>query len=307
MPEDFYDLLEVPPDADTRQIDRAFREKARVYHPDHNEHEQATEQFQVLKKAHEVLSDPEDRATYDDVGHRRYITDHLGGLPGIDVVTKSPEPAPSPPAENEARVTSTAGTTDRTNGGTQQAGPTTGSSVSSGRRRRRRMYRTAPASPLAPDQSANILFGLGLVLYAVGLWPLVQSEEAAISQFVTTVVGEGRWSELSAGSFPVTRVLEYASSTQIGPALAFGVGAILIAGGVFVAGYRIRTRAAWLTVVSGSLPAAVLGLAWLADAGLVRLGEAILQAIGVTVVAFIGAPLIGVLGWMVLHYQARAA
>ena len=79
--EDFYDLLEVPEDASTEEIDRAWRRKVRTYHPDINDDARANAQFKTLKKAHEVLADETERAAYDRLGHESYVNQRLDGLP----------------------------------------------------------------------------------------------------------------------------------------------------------------------------------------------------------------------------------
>lgn len=64
-----YDLLGVKPDADDRTIKKAFMVKARELHPDKNRDDpHATEKFQAVNEAYEVLKDPERRAKYDKFG-----------------------------------------------------------------------------------------------------------------------------------------------------------------------------------------------------------------------------------------------
>jgi molecular chaperone DnaJ len=66
---DPYDVLGVAPDADERQIKRAFRTLARELHPDVNSHDpEAEEKFKEAAEAYEILSDAERRATYDRYG-----------------------------------------------------------------------------------------------------------------------------------------------------------------------------------------------------------------------------------------------
>jgi hypothetical protein len=79
--EDFYDLLDVAEDASTEEIDRAWRTKARTYHPDVNDDARANAQFKTLKTAHEVLIDESERAVYNGMGHAAYVRRRLDGLP----------------------------------------------------------------------------------------------------------------------------------------------------------------------------------------------------------------------------------
>lgn len=61
---DYYELMEVSPNASFETIDRVFRFLAQHYHPDSGESSN-TEKFVKIVKAHEVLRDPEKRAAYD--------------------------------------------------------------------------------------------------------------------------------------------------------------------------------------------------------------------------------------------------
>jgi DnaJ-class molecular chaperone len=70
MPRDYYEVLGVPRDASERDIKKAFRTLARELHPDVNAHDpEAEEKFKEAAEAYEVLSDPEQRGTYDAFGH----------------------------------------------------------------------------------------------------------------------------------------------------------------------------------------------------------------------------------------------
>lgn len=66
--QDFYDVLGVARDADAEAIRRAYRTLARRYHPDVNKQHGAEERFKAISEAYEVLSDPDKRARYDQLG-----------------------------------------------------------------------------------------------------------------------------------------------------------------------------------------------------------------------------------------------
>ena len=61
---DYYEILQVSPRADRETIERVFRHLANRYHPDNHDSGDA-DKFSQLVEAHTVLSDPEQRATYD--------------------------------------------------------------------------------------------------------------------------------------------------------------------------------------------------------------------------------------------------
>ena len=66
---DYYRVLGVPSQATDAEIKKAFRMLARQYHPDVAKDKMtAEERFMEVNEAHEVLSDPESRRKYDQLG-----------------------------------------------------------------------------------------------------------------------------------------------------------------------------------------------------------------------------------------------
>ncbi len=69
MAEDYYKILGVRRDASQAEIQKAYRELARKYHPDMNPDDKtAKTKFQQVEKAFDVLNDPEKREMYDRYG-----------------------------------------------------------------------------------------------------------------------------------------------------------------------------------------------------------------------------------------------
>lgn len=66
---EYYDLLEVSPQASADEIKRAFHKQALKYHPDRNPGDKEAEQrFKQINEAYEVLKDEQKRAAYDHYG-----------------------------------------------------------------------------------------------------------------------------------------------------------------------------------------------------------------------------------------------
>ena len=69
---DYYDILGIPRSASADDIKKAFRRRAREYHPDLHAGAKKSEmekKFKELNEAHEILSDPDKRKKYDQYGH----------------------------------------------------------------------------------------------------------------------------------------------------------------------------------------------------------------------------------------------
>ena len=87
---DYYKVLGVSKDANEKQIKQAYRKLARKYHPDINPGDRGAEvKFKEINEAHEVLSDPDKRGKYDQLGsnwkqYEQYAQQRPGGFPGFE-------------------------------------------------------------------------------------------------------------------------------------------------------------------------------------------------------------------------------
>ena len=67
---DYYKTLGVKKNATKKELKKAYRKLALKYHPDKNpkNKEKATQKFEELSSAYEVLNDPTKRRIYDQQG-----------------------------------------------------------------------------------------------------------------------------------------------------------------------------------------------------------------------------------------------
>lgn len=78
MSQSYYDLLGVPTDASTAAVEAAYRERVKETHPDRSDAPDASEQFKAVCRARDVLTDPQERARYDRLGHAAYVGERPG-------------------------------------------------------------------------------------------------------------------------------------------------------------------------------------------------------------------------------------
>ncbi|KAF4345343.1 hypothetical protein FBEOM_644 [Fusarium beomiforme] len=95
-PRDYYADLELPPTADAAEIRKQYRKLALKYHPDRNpgREQEVNQQFQIIQTAHEILSDPEQKAKHDAQRSRGRYTGASGvkGNPWSNVSAQYPPP-----------------------------------------------------------------------------------------------------------------------------------------------------------------------------------------------------------------------
>ena len=80
---DYYEILGLDKSADADAIKRAYRQQAKKYHPDlHPGDAEAEKNFKEVNEAYSILSDPEQKAKYDQFGHAAFDPTAGGGYGG---------------------------------------------------------------------------------------------------------------------------------------------------------------------------------------------------------------------------------
>jgi molecular chaperone DnaJ len=80
---DYYEVLGVDKGADEAKIKKAYKRLAMKYHPDRNADDKsgAETKFKEVRKAYDIISDPQKRSAYDQFGHAG-VEQGAGGFGG---------------------------------------------------------------------------------------------------------------------------------------------------------------------------------------------------------------------------------
>ncbi|VDN24595.1 unnamed protein product [Dibothriocephalus latus] len=88
---DYYEVLGLRRGCSTQEIKSAYRNLAKLYHPDKNKSPEASEKFRQIAEAYEVLSDEKRRRVYDSMGHEQYVA-HPGAHEQSEWMGNFPSP-----------------------------------------------------------------------------------------------------------------------------------------------------------------------------------------------------------------------
>jgi len=92
--DDYYEVLQVPPDADDEVIQAAYRKLAKQYHPDTGLPGASDEMMKRINEAHATLSDGERRRRYDARSHKarsRAARDAVLRRKGVRILDLAPD------------------------------------------------------------------------------------------------------------------------------------------------------------------------------------------------------------------------
>lgn len=79
---DYYSILGITKSATATEIKSSYKKLAKKYHPDVNKEPDAQEKFKEISRAYQILSDPEKKKAYDQMGHSNFEQARKQGFGG---------------------------------------------------------------------------------------------------------------------------------------------------------------------------------------------------------------------------------
>ncbi|WP_247728685.1 J domain-containing protein [Halovivax limisalsi] len=279
MTEDFYDLLDVSPDASQDEIKAAFREQVRIYHPDLNDDERAQAQFTALKTAYDVLGDPVERRAYDRLGHTDYVAKRTSGLPSPEKWMTDDDRAERDGDDREPRISDDhSGVSTATDSWSSVSTSKSGSSTGRGSARTRSTVAGSTGSGtsggVAPgsraERTAGAPGGLGARLRSSALVQWWRSQNFALPLlWLATIVYLVGLAQYTRSNLDVFRGL-FESITSAGGDLAALQDAVTAQSSALVSGFATVNSAAvlsppvetgtWYAVIAGANALVVFAL-----------------------------------------------
>lgn len=147
MTKTFYDVLGVTADASPEDVRAAYRARLKESHPDLSDAENATERTRRIVRARDVLTDEDERARYDRLGHDEYVGDADATVDDADVSSAANAARRAGWADGEDGDTTAEATDDTTDGTTRDGG--------SGRARERRQRERAARERVGRERSSD--------------------------------------------------------------------------------------------------------------------------------------------------------
>ena len=147
MTETYYERLGVSPDATTDEIEAAYRERLKETHPDVSDAEDASDRTRALIDAKEVLTDEDERARYDRLGHEQYVAAEETDAGTTAETSSTARPSPDESAPQDFSTSAAAqqrATVGDASGKTTGGGTDAGTTNEYRRRQRRRHDQQAP-------------------------------------------------------------------------------------------------------------------------------------------------------------------
>lgn len=298
---DFYDLLGVTESATNEEIKRAYRDRAKEYHPDLNDNEKSPAQFKVIKIAYETLSDPKERQLYDHMGHTDYVKHRTKGLPGIEI--DRDEASPSKSSEASADTTTSSGSSRHQSNQPPNASGTADDISEESIEFILNGY-TPPSRKFSGGPKPVAFVGIGTLLFVTGLvWffralPSSGISASSTSDLFLNAVSNAVLMSPIGQSIPTT--VQFVSGSYPGGSI-FLIGALVFPASFFAFAWSSDYSITWAFAVVSATPLIDLSLTVVhATTGSIPAIES-LSDLGIISPLIVVGPLVAIVGWAVCY------